>query len=272
MAVVNAPKELTVSLLVAYSSRKTFRAGLTEEERRASLLCSSHLRLNGRGIGRLSHLDMCPNARVLYAFDNLIEDLSPACDAKLLESIYAQNNLISSVPANLGAMLPNLTRLYLNGNMISMFTGWSGVGSPALEELHLADQRGSADGIAFDSDTLVSLSKSLKVLDISGNKLQSLSFLTGLNSLETLLADSNDLSDTEDLITFLSSNPSLKMVSFKENAVSLASSAFRDAVVLVCPHLEFFNGKSVSSSEREFVKRKAVHNTALQSLIGNVTY
>jgi Leucine-rich repeat (LRR) protein len=110
------------------------------------------------------------------------------------------------------------------------------------------------------------------VLDISGNRLASLSILTGLHSLETLLADSNDLSDPEDIITFLASNRDLKTASLINNPVIGTSSTLRDAIVLLCPQLEFFNGNSVSASEREFVKRKALHNATLKSMIGNTTF
>ena len=272
MAIPHAPKEVTLTLLLACSRRINNQPGLSDDKRKASLLRSSHLRLNGRGLQRLSHLDMCPNARVLYAFDNLIEDLLPACDAKLLESVYAQNNLISTVPSDFGKLLPNLTRLYLNGNKISMFSGWAGVESSVLAELHLADQQDCTDGLSFDSDTLVSLSGSLKVLDISGNKLHSLSFLNGLTSLETLLADHNELNDTEDVIAFISQNTSLKVLSLLGNPVCASSSILRDGAVLLCPQLEFFNGKSVSEAERQFVQRKSKSNAVLQSMLDNVTY
>jgi protein phosphatase 1 regulatory subunit 42 len=257
-------KGVTLNLLVACATDTRKSSSLPLDKLQASLLRSSHIRLNNRQLTRLENLALCPNARVLYVFTNLLTDLAPACESKLLEEIFAMNNKIRALPPSLGSQLTSLRKLYLNSNCLILFSGWAEVTGSVLEELHLAYQS-SLEPLQLELASIRAISDSLRVLDLTGNRLQTLAPLRELRSLRVLLADSNDLRDPSDILDALNvCADTLEEVSLLNNPV--CSNTFRDAVVLTCPKLLSFNCQPVGEAERSFIARKATRNEALRAM------
>jgi len=225
----------------------------TREKMLAGLLASTHLRLNDRNLTSLDRLERFPNALVLHCFENRLTDLTPVLALAQLQQLIAHNNLLISLPPGFGLGLSKLRRLFLNGNRISVFSGFAGAAS-SLEELHLAYQS-TPEPLRFEAGSLAAL-PALNFIDISGNRLESLAPLLPLKSLRVLLADANELRDRGEVLPCLSGNQELSEISLVGNPLR----GFRDAAVLACSCLCSFNGREVTLGERAYIARKPTMN------------
>ena len=217
-----------------------------------------HLTLNNKKLTDINKIHLCPNIRIIHAFDNKLTDLSPLVHARYIAAAYLHNNIISSIPVDLGVHMKHLTRLYLNRNHITLFRGWAGVQGAVLEELHIAGQSG--DTLQFEEASMKALSQCLKVLDVSFNNFTDLRPLQNLRSLRSFFADNNKIENIRDFTIFSDRNPSLIVCSALNNPCTTGVAKlreFRDAIVLSCTAIEFINGKSVNAAERSFLREKA---------------
>lgn len=228
----------------------------------------THLQLQSGRLGELgSVLSHCPNTRVLYAYENRISRISGLENLRHLQHLYLQNNQITALTPGLSGLV-NLQKLYLSHNQVRRIEGIEA--SSALEELHVAHQR-IPDPLQFDQAALGAL-RSLRVLDVAGNKLQDLRSLVPLQSLEFLDASENDLEDVSVCADVLLSARPLRKVNLGGNPLTRgAGSRYRDAVIDLCDNVVEIDEKEVRPQEREFVRqlqknRKAkMRQSSLQS-------
>lgn len=112
---------------------------------------------NSKAIRRIQNLHHCPNLKVLYLYDNEIEDVETLeQDVPQLSHLYLQNNRVREMRGLAG--LQQLEKLFLSGNRIARLEGLAG-GSWNLQELHLSNQTlPSSVTFSFDEDTLRTLS------------------------------------------------------------------------------------------------------------------
>ena len=138
------------------------RADRQMEDFDAHLRRLTHLRLDGKNIGRVDALATVPGVRVLYLYDNVISRLAGLDPlAPSLTHLYLQNNNLPRVEGL--AKLAKLQKLYLDGNRITYVDGLGGCAE--LEELHLSAQRlDPEEELEFDAQTMASLARSLRVL------------------------------------------------------------------------------------------------------------
>lgn len=249
---------LTTSLLVACSDAHVPRKENEEDQELKALANCQHLTLNNKNLTDLKKLHLCPNTRIIHAFDNKLTDIGALAQARTITAAYLHNNLIASIPGDLGTHMKHLTRLYLNRNRISLFRGWAGVHGAVLEELHVAGQEG--EGIQFEEASMKALSQCLKVLDVSYNNLVDLKPMQALRGLRSLFADNNKLEKLAELKAVVDRNPSLIVCSALSNPCTKGVAKLRecrDTIVLSCTAIEVINGKDVSATERTFLREKA---------------
>ena len=146
------------------------RADRQREDFDAHLRRLTHLRLDGKNIGRVDALATVPGVRVLYLYDNAISRLTGLDPlAPSLTHLYLQNNNLPRVEGL--AKLAKLQKLYLDGNRITYVDGLGGCAE--LEELHLSAQRlDPEEELEFDAQTMASLARSLRVLVASRTRVR----------------------------------------------------------------------------------------------------
>uniref|UniRef100_A0A1E1WCS5 Dynein assembly factor 1, axonemal homolog n=1 Tax=Pectinophora gossypiella TaxID=13191 RepID=A0A1E1WCS5_PECGO len=126
--------------------------------------------------------------------------------------------------------LYNLKKLYLGNNRISVVENLGAL--KYLEELHIEKQNlDNADALCFDPRSMMGLAPSLRILNVSENKISEMSWAKPLRRLEVLIAKKNKLQDfkgiADDMCTLISlveanfiGNPMTKMHRYKETIIA----------------------------------------------------
>ena len=85
----------------------------------------THLSLNGKRIGSLDGLDLCPNLKVLYLYENELDDVGrDLMFATGLTHLYLQSNKLAVIPSSaLAALGSTLKLVWLDGNRIEVSAG-----------------------------------------------------------------------------------------------------------------------------------------------------
>ena len=248
---------LTSSLLLAGCDSSVASKENKEELVLKTLANCLHLTLNNKNLVNLNKIHMCPNVRILHAFDNKLTEIAPLVQTRYLNAAYLHNNLITGILPDLGMHMKHLTRLYLNRNHISLFRGWAGVQGATLEELHIAGQSGGE--LTFEEASLKALAHCLKVLDVSHNGLTNLSQLSVLRSLRSFFLDNNRIGKISDVTAVTDRNPALVVCSALNNPCTTGVAKLRqcrDALVLSCAGIEMVNGKHINAAEKTFLREK----------------
>ena len=166
-------------------------------------------------------------------YDNQIEKIENLDFASILQYLYLQNNQIKEIPR---LAMGNLRKLYLDENEVKVVTGLHECVN--LEEFHIARQRlPSFTTIDFDPRSLSALSRSLQVLEISGNNVSRLHQFTCLYNLRKIICKDNavvDLSEVEAIVMLpnledanFSGNPCCTLFKYRDITIGAASDQFR---------------------------------------------
>lgn len=166
-------------------------------------------------------------------YDNFIEVIENLSFATILQYLYLQNNYIKSVPH---LPMPSLRKIYLDENEITIVNGLDDCFK--LEELHVAKQRlPTYTSLSFDPNSLIAISKSLQVLEISGNFISLLTpFKTLFNLRKMFCRDNNiiDLSEVEAVVGLpkleeadFTGNPCCKLFKYRDVVIAASSDYFK---------------------------------------------
>lgn len=221
-------RKITLDMILAATSLTRSRSETNE----TYLQRVTHLHLQGQRLKKIEKLDQCTNLKVLYLYDNYIELIENLGFANILQYLYLQNNFIREIPP-LPTMV-NLTKLFLDENEIQYVTGLDLC--VKLEELHIADQRlPQFTALEFDPACLEAFSRTLKVLEISGNRIRSLLPFAKLYRLKTLVCANNhvsDISHVQNIVTLsdleaanFSGNPCCKVSRYRDLVIAASSDA-----------------------------------------------
>jgi hypothetical protein len=185
----------------------------------------THLHLQTKKLRVIENLDICVALKVLYLYDNKIEVIENLEFAKNLAYLYLENNVISELPSITNS---KLKKLYLDENQIGLISGLEEL--TALEVLSVSRQRlPRNDFLKFDIGSLSSISRSLEVLDISGNNLSILQPFTKLFNLRKLFCADNKIENMAEIESVVCL-PELVEVNFKRNPVC-SLRKYRDIVI-----------------------------------------
>lgn len=223
------PRKITLDMVLASTSLTKS----STESSEAYLQRVTHLHLQGKRISVIEGLDLCTNLKVLYLYDNMIEKIENLQFASIVQYVHLQNNRIKEMP---DMPMPSLTKLYLDENEISMVRGLEAC--KKIEELHIANQRlPSYTSIQFDYSSLEAISKTLLVLEISGNGITKMRQFTILENLKKLFAGNNQIAELEEIESIMSlprlaeatftGNPCALMPKYRDHAIGASSDALR---------------------------------------------
>ncbi|XP_029313802.1 protein phosphatase 1 regulatory subunit 42 [Cottoperca gobio] len=214
----------------------------------------THLHFFSKNIEDIGDLSMCRNLTVLYLYDNHITHICNLGFASNLTHLYMQNNNITHID-NL-SNLQRLSKLYLGGNRIAVVEGLETLCE--LKELHLENQRlAPGEKLLLDPMTLLSLAKSVCVLNINNNNIDDIRDLTVLMELRHFSAADNRLHNMEELEDVFSCWPRLLNMDLGGNPVC-KNTKYRDRLITVARNLEVLDGREINELTRQFlIKWKA---------------
>lgn len=202
--------KLTRNLIIASTSLQKTR----QESMDKFLGHVTHLHLQAKRLRVIENLDICVALKVLYLYDNNIAEIENLDFAKGLAYLYLENNMISELPTITNT---KLKKLYLDENEIREVSGLGELIN--LEVLSVSRQRLSEnDFLKFDTQSLAAISRTLEVLDISGNHLSILKPFTGLYNLRKLFCSDNKIDNIAEIESVMGL-PELVEVNFKRNPV-----------------------------------------------------
>ncbi|XP_060581543.1 protein phosphatase 1 regulatory subunit 42-like isoform X3 [Ruditapes philippinarum] len=241
--------KLTIDLIARGTSGYTKKK--RDETMHQYLKRLTHLYLENKGIDEVGDdMSLCRNLSVLYLYDNQLTHIPNLHQNQHLTMLYLQNNNISRIEGL--AHLVRLTKLYLGGNAITVIEGVEKL--DRLQELHVENQAlPPGEKLLFDPRSIRAISGSLKVLNVSGNNLDSIKDLECLNQLSHFLAIDNQLNDMKELAHVLGQWYYLNRLDLMGNPLC-HKAKYRDRVIVMAKHLETLDGKQISETAKQFLK------------------
>ncbi|KAL4716409.1 hypothetical protein ACJJTC_015837 [Scirpophaga incertulas] len=163
-------------------------------------------------IAKLKNKEKCIRSTHLFMHEKCLNNIPKPKSPNHITYAYYHNNYLTKIE-NLDLMynvthlhlqwnkinkiagldtLCNLKKLYLGNNCISVVENMETL--KHLEELHIQKQNiDNTDGLCFDPRTVIAIGPSLRVLDVSENKIADMAWVRPLRRLEVLIAKKNNL-------------------------------------------------------------------------------
>ncbi|KAF6020576.1 PPP1R42 [Bugula neritina] len=241
--------KLSVDLIARGTSGYTKKK--RDEEMDHYLKRLTHLYLEDKCIDDVGEdLSLCKNLSVLYLYDNKISKIPDLTQNYCLTHLYLHNNHLTEM-SNLN-LLRKLTKLYLGGNSITVVEGIDKL--EHLEEFHIENQQLPAgEKLLFDPRSLNAISRSLRVLNVSGNRLDSIKEFSVILNLHQFMASDNSLNDMKEVATLLCQWRQLHRLDLDGNPLC-HKAKYRDRIIIMSNSLDVFDGKEVSPTARQFLQ------------------
>ncbi|CAH2237642.1 jg11322 [Pararge aegeria aegeria] len=148
--------------------------------------------------------------------------------------------------------LVKLKKLYLTSNQISVVENLEGL--KYLEELHIEKQNvNGTDPLCFDPRTMLSIGASLRILNVSQNRIADMTWTKPLRRLEVLIAKRNNLEDVEAIADDLCTLVSLIDANFKENPMT-KKHRYKETIIARCSQLRVLDTIPIHNTSRTFLK------------------
>ncbi|XP_047540284.1 internalin A [Vanessa atalanta] len=192
-----------------------------------------------------------PN-HIIYAYyhNNNITKIENLNMLYNLTHLHLQWNKISKIEG-----LNNLTKLkklYLSNNLISVVENLEGL--KYLEELHIEKQNiANSDALCFDPKTMISIGASLRILNVSENKISEVTWAKPLRRLEVLIAKNNKLENTESIANDLCTLVCLVDVNFIGNPMC-KKHRYKEIIIARCAPLRVLDTVAIHSTSRTFLQ------------------
>jgi Leucine-rich repeat (LRR) protein len=242
-------KLITEDLLLASAKQGQSRPRNSKEPAAKAIGRQTHIHLNGKRLtSSVMPAGAYPLLKVLYLFDNEIEQLEGLGSLSQLTHLYAQNNLIASIGGDVG-QLGRLRKLYVSNNRLASLAPLAPL--YGLEELHAASQK-LDEGEAFDpaGEVLASM-LGLRVLDLANNGLENAAALAQCASLTSCNLSRNPLGSLDAVAPLLAAAP-LGELDLRGCPVSDARQSL-DAMIVACPPLSKLNGRELTPAEKQYL-------------------
>nr|CAI5841340.1 unnamed protein product [Callosobruchus analis] len=210
----------------------------------------SHIHLQDKNLTKIPKHTPSKDLQVLYLYNNKITAIENLYFPNLT-CLYLQNNAITKIE-NLQHLV-SLKKLFIGHNKISVLEGLNSL--EQLEELHI-EKQDIPEGSSFcvDPRTVLALSESLRILNISHNKLCSLDYLRPLRNLVMIDASHNDLDDIKDVCQAVREWMYLREANFAGNPIC-KKHRYKDEIISNSYYLHNLDGKKISDITRKFIKQ-----------------
>lgn len=209
----------------------------------------THLYFSEKNIDEIDNLHHCRNLSVLYLYDNNISKIKNLGFASNLTHLYLQKNQITKIEGL--DNLKRLTKLYLGSNAITVVEGLERLEN--LRELHIEKQTlPPGEKLLFEPRSLQALAKSLCVLNISENNIDSIEELKCLTNMTQFFTENNCLSDMKELSRVLAAWPSVWRLEMTGNTLC-HKKKYRDRVIVMSRSLVMLDGKEINETAKRFL-------------------
>lgn len=237
-------KEAIAAMLVKSSSIRQDK----KETQDSFLLKLTHAHLGGKSLTSMGQsFQLCPRLKVLNLDGNHLQDLRGLRPGT--EILKLKGNDVWEL-CSWTRNLPSLTTLDLAENRLAVFAGFSS--SRQLQELSLRSQVSNVP-LQLHLPTLKIFFRSLRVLDISRNRMTDIDPVSSLMMLQRLDASCNMLGDMPAVGNVLQRLSQLSWLCLEENPVCWMRK-YRDLVIIAAQaSLEHLDGKDIQANERPFL-------------------
>ncbi|XP_064120168.1 protein phosphatase 1 regulatory subunit 42-like [Macrobrachium nipponense] len=226
-------------------------------ERNAFLGRVTHLHLEGKGITHIESLSSCPEVRVVFLQHNHLTRLANLRPLRMLQELYLQDNHIMRIEGL--KELHNLRRLLIPGNRIGVVEGLP----QGLEELHIQNQRlPPGDALVLDPHAMTNVQATLRLLDVTGNRLMEMGAVGLLTRLRVFRAENNDLDSLSHVTAVVSRLNHLQELYLSGNPVTAHRRYHLSMVLASPPSLEILDKKQITPLSRDFIVQTECHRLA----------
>ncbi|KXJ18282.1 Protein phosphatase 1 regulatory subunit 42 [Exaiptasia diaphana] len=209
----------------------------------------THLYFAEKGVDEIDNLSPCKNLSVLYLYDNQIARIQNLGFATNLTHLYLQNNKLARIEGL--DHCKRLSKLYLGNNAITVIEGLEKLEN--LRELHMEKQRlPPGEKLLFEPRSLECLSRSLNVLNISENNIDSIDELKSLTRMTQFFVENNYLCDMKEMSRVLACWPSLLRLETSGNPFC-TKKKFRDRIIVMSNSLVMLDGKEINDTAKRFL-------------------
>ncbi|PZC74663.1 hypothetical protein B5X24_HaOG207382 [Helicoverpa armigera] len=145
-----------------------------------------------------------------------------------------------------------LKKLYLGNNKISVVENLEGL--RYLEELHIEKQNlDGSDALCFDPRSIIYIGASLKILNVSENKLTDMAWAKPLRRLEVLIAKKNMLHDYQSTADELCTLLGLVDINFLGNPMT-RKHRYKETIIARCSQLRVLDTVSIHNTSKTFMR------------------
>ncbi|XP_004927524.2 uncharacterized protein LOC101736097 [Bombyx mori] len=210
----------------------------------------THLFMHEKNISNIPEPKHPSNIIYAYYHNNKIEKIENIELLYNLTHLHLQCNRISKIEGL--QCLYKLKKLYLGNNRINVVENLENL--KYLEELHVEKQNPEGfDGLCFDPRTTLSIGASLKVLNVSENKLTDVAWVKPLRRLEVLIAKNNKLDDVKTVADDLCTLTSLVDVNFIGNPLT-KKHRYKETLIARCAQLRILDTVIIHTKAKTFLE------------------
>ncbi|KAJ0171473.1 hypothetical protein K1T71_013023 [Dendrolimus kikuchii] len=211
---------------------------------------STHIFMHEKGLAEIPK-PKNPN-HVIYAYyhSNNIYKIQNIDLLYNLTHLHLQWNKITKIEG-LNALY-KLKKLYLGNNKISVVENLEGL--KHIEELHIEKQNiNGSDGLCFDPRTVIAIGATLRILNVSENKISDMAWVKPMRKLEVLIAKKNNITDVQSTADDMCTLTSLVDVNFIGNPMT-RKHRYKETIIARCCQLRVLDSVVIHSTSRTFLK------------------
>ncbi|XP_072948049.1 uncharacterized protein JMJD7 [Epargyreus clarus] len=191
-------------------------------------------------------------SHIIYAYfhNNFIWKIENLDCLYNLTHLHLQWNRINKIEGL--EKLTKLKKLYLSNNRISVVENLESL--KYLEELHIEKQNvDDCDPLCFDPRTMIAIGATLRILDVSENKISDISWAKPLRRLEVLVAKKNKLENVEATADNLCTLLCLVDINFTGNPMTKRH-RYKETIIARCAQLRILDGTQIHNTSKTFLQ------------------
>ncbi|XP_038218359.1 uncharacterized protein LOC119836957 [Zerene cesonia] len=208
----------------------------------------THLFMHEKNLTEIPLPKHCTQVIYAYYHNNYITKIQNLDLMYNLTHLHLQWNKLTKIEGL--EKLVKLKKLYLSNNRISVVENLEGL--KYLEELHI-DKQNIDDPLCFDPRTMISIGASLRILNVSEDKITEVLWVKPLRRLEVLIAKKNQMDDVQAVADALCPLVGLVDVNFTGNPIT-KKHRYKETIIARCGPLRVLDTVHIHNTSRVFLQ------------------